>query len=98
MNFVCALSFHEAEILTQTLLQLKDSGVAAYPIHDCVLVKEEHQTLAVETLRRVYTGYIYSYQKRNNLQYLNIELAVSIESKTCPKVRLQGKYLELEQS
>ena len=98
MNFVCALSFHEAEILTQTLLQLRDSGVAAYPIHDCVLVKEEHQTLAVETLRRVYTGYIYSYQKRNNLPYLNIELAVSIESKTCPKVRLQGKYLELEQS
>ena len=98
MNFVNSLSFHEAEILTQTLLQLKDSGVAAYPIHDCVLVKEEHQTLAVETLRRVYTGYIYSYQKRNNLPYLNIELAVSIESKTCPKVRLQGKYLELEQS
>jgi len=98
MNFVNALSFHEAEILTQTLLQLKDSGVAAYPIHDCVLVKEEHQTLAVETLRSVYTGYIYSYQKRNNLPYLNIELAVSIESKTSPKERLQGRYLELEQS
>lgn len=93
MNFVNALSFHEAEILMQTLLQLKDSGVAAFPIHDCVLLKEEHQTLAVETLRKVYTGIIYSYQKRTRLPYLNIELAFSIESKTSSKVRLQGKYL-----
>ena len=93
MNFVNALSFHEAEIITQTLLQLKDSGVSAYPIHDCVLVKEQDQTLAVETLRRVFTDYIYSYQKRNKLPSLNIELAVSIESKTKPKVRLLGRRL-----
>ena len=93
MNFANALSFHEAEILTTVLLQLKLLGVAAYPIHDCVLVKEEHQTLAVETLRRVFTDYIYSYQKRNKLPYLNINLAVSIESNTSSKVRLFGSYL-----
>ena len=33
-NFTDALSSHEANILTNTLLQLKRQDVVAYPIHD----------------------------------------------------------------
>ena len=39
-NFPNDLSFHEFNILTQTLLSLKEQGVVAYPVHDCVIVKQ----------------------------------------------------------
>ena len=45
MNFTDALSFHEANILTNTLIELIGQGVVAYPIHDCVLVKEKQQSI-----------------------------------------------------
>ena len=93
MHFTDALSFHEANILTNTLLQLKKQGVVAYPIHDCVLVKEKHQSIAVKTFRAEFSKYVSAYQSKNNLSYLTIKLAVSVESKTKPKVRMQGRYL-----
>ena len=93
MNFTDALSFHEANILTNTLLQLKQQGVVAYPIHDCVMVKEKHQSMAVKTFRAEFSKYVAAYQSKNNLSYLTIKLAVSVESKAKSKVRLQGRYL-----
>jgi len=93
MNFTDALSFHEANILTNTLLQLKQQGVVAYPIHDCVMVKEKHKDIAVKTFRAEFSKYVSAYQSNNNLSYLTIKLAVSVESKTKSKVRLQGRYL-----
>ena len=93
INFTDALSFHEANILTNTLLQLKQQGVVAYPIHDCVLVKDKDQSIAVKTFRAEFSKYVSAYQSRNNLSYLTIKLAVSVESKTKSKVRLQGRYL-----
>ena len=92
-NFVDALSFHEANILTNTLLQLKHQGVVAYPIHDCVLVKEKHQSIAVKTFRAEFSKYVSTYQSINNLSYLTIKIPVSIESKTKSKVRLEGRYI-----
>ena len=93
MNFTDALSFHEANILTNTLLQLKKQGVVAYPIHDCVMVKEKHQSIAVKTFRSEFSKYVSTYQSDNNLSYVTIKIAVSVESKTKPKVRMQGRYL-----
>ena len=92
-NFTDALSFHEANILTNTLLQLKQQGVVAYPIHDCVLVKEKHQSIAVKTFRAEFSKYVSTYQSKNNLSYLTIKIPVSIESKTKSKVRLEGRYI-----
>ena len=92
-NFTDALSFHEANILTNTLLQLKQQGVVAYPIHDCVMVKEKHQSIAVKTFRSEFSKYVATYQSTNNLSYLTIKIAVSVESKTKSKVRMQGRYL-----
>ncbi|MDG2230841.1 MAG: hypothetical protein P8K82_04130, partial [Paracoccaceae bacterium] len=93
MNFTDALSFHEANILTNTLFELKGQGVVAYPIHDCVLVKEKHKDIAVKTFRAEFSKYVSTYQSKNNLSYLTIKMAVSIESKTKSKVRMQGRYL-----
>ena len=93
LNFTNALSFHEANILTNTLLQLKQQGVVAYPIHDCVMVKEKHQSIAVKTFRSEFSKYVSAYQSDNNLSYLTIKMAVSVESKTKSKVRMQGRYL-----
>lgn len=93
MNFTDALSFHEANILTNTLLQLKQQGVVAYPIHDCVMVKEKHKDIAVKTFRAEFSKYVATYQSKNNLSYLTIKMAVSVESKTNSKVRMQGRYL-----
>ena len=72
INFTDALSFHEANILTNTLLQLKQQGVVAYPIHDCVLVKEKHQSIAVKTFRAEFSKYVATYQSKNNLSYLTL--------------------------
>jgi len=93
LNFTNALSFHEANILTNTLLQLKQQDVVAYPIHDCVMVKEKHQSIAVKTFRSEFSKYVSTYQSYNNLSYVTIKIAVSVESKTKSKVRMQGRYL-----
>ena len=95
-NFIDALSFHEANILTNTLIGLIGQGVVAYPIHDCVLVKEKQQSIAVKTFRAEFSKYVATYQSKNNLPQLNLKVAVSVESKAKSKVRMQGRYL-LEQ-
>ena len=92
-NFTDALSFHEANILTNTLIELKGQGVVAYPIHDCVLVKEKDQPIAVKTFRAEFSKYVSAYQRKNNLSYLTIKVPVSIESRTKSKVRLEGRYI-----
>ena len=92
-NFIDALSFHEANILTNTLIELIGQGVVAYPIHDCVLVKEKQQSIAVKTFRAEFSKYVATYQSKNNLPQLNLKVAVSVESKTNSKVRMQGRYL-----
>ena len=37
--------------------------------------------------------YVSTYQSDNNLSYVTIKIAVSVESKTKSKVRMQGRYL-----
>ena len=67
--------------------------MVAYPIHDCVMVKEKHQSIAVKTFRAAFSKYVATYQSKNNLSYLTIKMAISVESKTKSKVRMQGRYL-----
>ena len=40
-----------------------------------------------------FSKYVATYQSTNNLSYLTIKIAVSVESKTKSKVRMQGRYL-----
>ena len=88
-NFV---SYHEAEILTLTLLRLKGLGIPAYGVHDCVVVKQSDKHTAVETYRSVIRDYVVKHQKVNNHPTLNIEVSLTIEELNKDKVKLTGCY------
>ena len=86
------LSYHESEILTLTLLRLKELGVPAYGVHDCVVVKQSDKHTAVETYRSVIRHYVVKHQKANNHSLLNIEVSLTIEELGMDKVKLAGCY------
>ena len=86
------LSYHESEILTLTLLRLKEMGVPAYGVHDCVVVKQSDKDKAVKTYRSVIRGYVVKHQKANNHPILNIEVSLTIEELNKDKVKLAGCY------
>ena len=86
------LSYHEAEILTLTLLRLKELRVPAYGVHDCVVVKQSDKHTAVETYRSVIRDYVVRHQKANNHPILNIEVSLTIEELNKDKVKLAGFY------
>ena len=81
-NFPNDLSFHESNILTQTLLSLKQQGVVAYPVHDCVIVKQGREDDAVDTFRRVFKEYVKT----------DFDIALSVESNPSNKVRIEGRH------
>ena len=81
-NFPNDLSFHESNILTQTLLSLKEQGVVAYPVHDCVIVKQGREDDAVDTFRRVFKEYV----------NVDFDIALSVESNPSNKVRIEGRH------
>ena len=86
------LSYHEAEILTLTLLRLKPLGVPAYGVHDCVVVKQSDKDMAVETYRSVIRDYVVKHQKANSHPILNIEVSLTIEKLNKDKVKMAGCY------
>lgn len=47
----------EADILVAVLLQLKAKGIVALPIHDAVLVADEHKDKAAEVMKAVFKGH-----------------------------------------
>jgi hypothetical protein len=86
------ISFHEAEIMQQTLVALMALDIPAYPVHDCVLVKQADQDQAVETYRSVIRDYVLAYNRKENKTAVNILVPVSIEKVDTEKVRLSGSY------
>jgi hypothetical protein len=86
------LSYHESEILTLSLLRLKEMGVPAYGVHDCVVVKQSDKHMAVETYRSVIRDYVVKHQKANNHPILNIDVGLTIEELGMDKVKLAGCY------
>lgn len=88
------LSFHESEILTQTLLKLKAQGVVGYGVHDCVIVKCRDKEQAVETYRSVIRDYVIKHQSKHKHPHLNIDVSLTIEEAGKDKVRLSGSYRE----
>eukprot|EP00918_Siedleckia_nematoides_P023965 GHVU01051695.1.p1 GENE.GHVU01051695.1~~GHVU01051695.1.p1 ORF type:complete len:482 (+),score=38.69 GHVU01051695.1:656-2101(+) len=86
------LSYHESEILTLTLLRLKELGVPAYGVHDCVVVKQSDKDKAVKTYRSVIRDYVVKHQRENNHPILNIKVSLTIEELGMDKVKLAGCY------
>lgn len=54
-NFI---SYHEAEILRQTLLALMSRDIPAYSVHDCILVRQSDELTAVSVFRDALNAYV----------------------------------------
>ena len=93
MNFVAALSYHEATIITQTMLKLKDMGLAAYSMHDGLIVKQSNADTTVSTLREVYDEYVTTHQVKHRLTKLGISVPLSVEGINVAKHRHAGGYV-----
>ena len=89
-NFTNALSYHEANILTQTLINLKEKEIVAYPIHDCVIVRLGDEFEAVETFKKVFKEYVFSFQARNDLPRIDLDIALTVEFDPSSKLRVEG--------
>ena len=92
MNATGFLSFHEANILTETLLSLKRQGVPAYGVHDCIIVKQSDMDIAVANYRTIIRDYTLRIQKQLNAPQVATEAAVKIERKNLDDVKLVGRY------
>ena len=92
MNALGFLSYHEANILTETLLSLKKQGVAAYGVHYCIIVKQSDMDTAVRGYRSTIRDYTLRVQKQLNAPRIVTEAAVKMERKDLDDVRLKGRY------
>lgn len=92
MNASGFLSYHEANILTETLLSLKEQNVPAYGVHDCVIVKVSDQEAAVRTYRLIIQEYASRTQSELKAEPVNSLVGLSIESSLNGKVRLNSSY------
>ena len=88
LNGAGYVSYHEAQIMLNTLHKLKTMNIPAYPIHDCLLVKENDIETATNVYRKTISSYVKEYGKGN----VNITVPVSIERKDKDKERLVGYY------
>ena len=89
-NFINDLSYHEADILTKTLLNLKNVGVIAYPAHDCIIVKLGEEFDAVQTFKKAFKDHVYSFQKLNKLPDLDLDIALNVKFNSSHKIRVEG--------
>ena len=89
-NFINDLSYHEADILTLTLLNLKQIGVVAYPERGGLIVRLGDEFNAVETLKKAYKDYVYSFQKLNKLPELDLDIALTVKFDPTNKVVVEG--------
>ena len=89
-NFINDLSYYEADILTLTLLNLKQIGVVAYPERGGLIVRLGDEFNAVETLKKAYRDYVYSFQKLNKLPELDLDIALTVKFDPVNKVVVEG--------
>ena len=75
-------------MMTLALHQLKGMGIPAYPVHDCLLVKNSN----VDDALNVYRETIRSYIKEEGKGSLDITVPVSIERSGEEKERIVGYY------
>ena len=64
MNGIGFISFHEAEILKQTLFKLKEDDVPAYSVHDCIMVKVSDKDHAISVYRKAVNDYVKQHCKK----------------------------------
>ena len=89
------VSYHESEMLKETLHRLRDLDIIAYPIHDCLLVKEKDLDEALHIYRDTIRKYIKSNGKGHGKAAINITVPVSIERRNKDKECLAGYYSDI---
>ena len=86
------LSYHEANILTETLLRLKKMGIVAYGVLDCVIVKCSCRDEAINTYSDIIRNYVLKVQKKAEVPEVVTDVALSIEELGLGEVKLSGSY------
>lgn len=51
------LSYHESEMILKVIEALHDMDIPAYPVHDCIIVREGDAVIGAEVLRAVVADY-----------------------------------------
>jgi hypothetical protein len=69
------LSYHESEMTLQTLEQLRDEGIPAFPVHDCLIVKVSDAERAATVFRDTIDQYCYK------LAGLRVKVPLSFETR-----------------
>lgn len=69
------LSYHESEMTLLTLEQLRDEGIPAYPVHDCLIVKITDAERAATVFRDTIDQYCY------RLAGLRVKVPLSFEAR-----------------
>lgn len=95
LNGAGFITFHESQIVIKTIQELHSQGVPAYPMHDCLILKEADQEVGLDTFRQVANRYIQDHCKANNRpEMINVMVACSLESDGQRKNRVKGYYLD----
>ena len=90
INFLNDLSFHEATIETQIMLNLKQLGIVCYPINDGFIVKLGDEFKTVDTIKSIFKNHVSSFQKRNNLPELDFDIALTVKFDPTNEFIIQG--------
>ncbi|MDE4145241.1 hypothetical protein PXK17_11450 [Phaeobacter gallaeciensis] len=95
LNGAGFITFHESQIVLKTIQELHSQGVPAYPMHDCLILREVDQELGLDIFRQVANRYIQDHCKANNRpEVINVMVACSLESDAQGKERVKGYYLD----
>ena len=90
LNFLSDLSFHEANIITQIMLALKQLGIVSYPISSGFIVKLGDEFKTVDTIKSVFKNYVSSFHRSSNLTELDFDLALTVKFDPTNKFIIQG--------
>ena len=94
LNGAGFLSYHESEIMLQTLEQLVELGIPAYPVHDSLMVKVSDAKAAANTFRQVIHEYCKQLSGLEVLVPLSVTVADGISKEPLPTdTELKGIYL-----
>ena len=94
LNGAGFISYHESQIMTETLYGLREKGIVAYPVHDAWLVKQSDVEEALYTIRLVIRDYIIKHCKHKRVVDITVPISVEVlgQDNKIEKVRHSGGY------
>ena len=77
--------------MRHTLSKLMDMDITAYPMHDCIIVKNFKKHLAIDAYRTILNHYVKDVSKSIFGNEIDIIVPITIENSK-GNVRLEGYY------